>query len=69
MSERSEKRLIKQIAEELDTFDIMLSALVELLEEKDLLTQEEWETKIKSKIEKRSKSKDYRDIQFSEEET
>lgn len=57
---------IEQIAEEVDTFDDMLTALVELLEEKGVLTQEEWENKIKSKIEKRSKSTSYRDIQFED---
>ena len=34
-----------------------------------IITQEEWENKIKSKIKERSKSKSLRDIQFSEEET
>jgi len=42
----------------------MFSVLVELLEEKGILTQEKWENKIKSKIEERTKSKSYRDIQF-----
>lgn len=36
--------------EEIDLLDIMLSALVELLEEKGILTQEEWEKRIKEKI-------------------
>jgi len=44
----------------------MLSALVEVLEEKGILTQEEWEKKIKSKIEKRSKTTSYRELQFKD---
>jgi hypothetical protein len=39
-------------AEEIDLLDDMLSALVEILEEKGVLTQEEWEKKIQAKIEK-----------------
>jgi len=50
MVEKEEKNLIKEITEEVDTFDNMLSALVELLEEKGVLTQEEWEKRIKQKI-------------------
>jgi hypothetical protein len=37
----------RELAEEVDLLDTMLSSLVELLEEKDVLTQEEWEQKIK----------------------
>ena len=62
----AKKDQVKALAEELDTFDDMLTSLVEVLEEKGILTQEEWEAKIKSKIEKRSKSTSYRDIQFEE---
>lgn len=62
----SKKDLTKEIAEELDTFDTMLSALVELLEEKGILTQAEWEGKIKSKIAKGQRLTSYRKIQFKE---
>jgi len=62
MSKPRKKNPIKEIAEELDVFDDMLTALVELLEEKGILTQKEWEKKIESKINKKSKS--YREIQF-----
>lgn len=60
-------RKIKEIAEEIDVFDDMLTSLVEILEEKGILTQNEWENRIKEKTEKRSKLKSYRDIQFANE--
>jgi len=69
MSKKTNRDLIRDLANEIDVFDDMLASLVAVLEEKRILTQEEWENKIKSKIEKRSKSASYRDIQFSEEET
>ena len=62
MSKKSKKNLTRELAEELDVFDNMLTSLVELLEEKGVLTQEEWEKRIKLKLEKKAKS--YRDIQF-----
>ena len=57
---------VKEIAQELDIFDSMITALVELLEEKGILTQEEWENKIKSKVTRAKGLTRYRDIQFSE---
>lgn len=63
MSKLSKKNPIKEIAEELDVFDDMLTALVELLEEKGVLTQEEWEEKIKKKIEESKGKTKYRDLQ------
>jgi len=39
MPETSKKNLIKELAEELDLFDVMLSTLVELLEEKGIISQ------------------------------
>jgi len=66
MSKKTNRDLIRDLANEIDVFDDMLSSLVEVLEEKGILTQEEWEKKIKSKVEKRSKSTSYRDIQFEE---
>lgn len=62
-------RKIKEIAEEIDVFDDMLTSLVELLEEKGILTHKEWETRIKEKIEKKKNLQSYREIQFGEEET
>ena len=40
----------RELAEEVDLLDTMLSTLVELLEEKGVLTQEKWEKRIKKKI-------------------
>jgi len=40
----------RELAEEIDLLDTMLSSLVELLEEKGVLTQEEWEKRIKKNI-------------------
>lgn len=57
----SEKKL-RNIAEEIDMFDDMLTSLVEILEEKGILIQEEWESKIKTKIEKKKNKRSYRDI-------
>lgn len=62
MSKLSKKNPIKEIAEELDVLDDMLTALVELLEEKGLLSQEEWEEKIKAKIEQARGKTKYRNL-------
>lgn len=40
----------RELAEEVDLLDTMLSGLVELLEEKGILTQAEWEKRIKRKV-------------------
>jgi len=64
MKERSKKDLTKEIAQELDAFDNMLSALVELLEEKGILTQEEWEKRLREKVSKAGGFTNYRKIQF-----
>jgi hypothetical protein len=40
----------RDVAEEIDLLDTMLSSLVELLEEKGILTQEELEKRIKERI-------------------
>jgi ElaB/YqjD/DUF883 family membrane-anchored ribosome-binding protein len=61
MSKKAKKESVKELAQELDVFDDMLSSLVELLEEKGVLTQEEWEKKIQSKIHKATTS--YRDLE------
>jgi DNA-binding HxlR family transcriptional regulator len=61
MSKKNRKNEIKELAQEIDVLDHMLSALVETLEEKGVLTQEEWEQKIKAKIEKAASS--YRDLE------
>jgi len=58
------KNPIKEIAEELDVFDDMLDALVELLEEKGIITHEEWEHTIKKRVSKKAELRSYRDVQF-----
>lgn len=68
MSKRSKKNQIKEIAKELDAFDNMLTSLVELLEEKGILTHEEWEERIKHKIVKNVKVVNFRDIEFKKGE-
>jgi len=44
------KRPKRELAEEIDLLDTMLSSLVEVLEEKGILTQEEWERHIKKHV-------------------
>lgn len=61
MSKKKRKDNIKELGQEIDVLDHMLSALVEVLEEKGILKQEEWEQKIKSKIEKAAPS--YRELE------
>jgi ElaB/YqjD/DUF883 family membrane-anchored ribosome-binding protein len=63
------KNLTRELAEELDTLDMMLSSLVEVLERKGMLTEDEWEKQIKANIEKSSRKTKYRDLQFAKWET
>jgi len=46
----TKEKEIKELKEEIELLDDMISALVELLEEKGVLKYEEWEMKIKEKI-------------------
>ncbi len=62
---KTNRELIRQLADEIDTFDTMLSSLVELLEEKRILTQKEFENKVKGKTIKAGGIKSFRDIQFA----
>ena len=62
MANKSKADPLREIAEEIDVLDDMLSALVEVLEEKGVLTQEEWERRIKAKIEKCKGKIKFRDI-------
>jgi hypothetical protein len=49
--EKLKKSKVKrEPAEEIDLLDTMLSSLVELLEEKGILTQEEYEKRILEKV-------------------
>lgn len=63
------KNLTRELAEELDTLDMMLSSLVEVLEKKGILTEDEWEKQIKANIEKKAGKTKYREIQFGKYET
>jgi DNA-binding HxlR family transcriptional regulator len=58
------KNLTREIADELDILDDMLSTLVELLENKGIITQEEYENSLRMKIEQKAKKKSFRDVQF-----
>ncbi|MCJ7430135.1 hypothetical protein MUO83_02815 [Candidatus Bathyarchaeota archaeon] len=40
----------RELSEEVDLLDTMLTSLVELLEEKGIVTQAEWENRIKQRI-------------------
>jgi len=60
MSKRK-RNSVKELADEIDVLDHMLTSLVEVLEEKGVLTQEEWEQKIKAKIDRVTQS--YRDLE------
>jgi transposase-like protein len=53
---------MREFAEEIDVLDDMLSALVEVLEEKGILTQEEWEKRIKTKMESNRGKVSFRDL-------
>ena len=53
---------LKSLEEELDLMDDMLSSLVSLLEEKGIITQVEWEKKIKQRIEGKP-SRSFRDLE------
>ena len=68
MPKTSKKNLTKEIAQEIDVLDDMLTSLVELLEEKGILTQEEWEARIKQKSVKNDKLVNFRSVQFKKRE-
>jgi len=67
MSKKPRKDLTKELAQELDVFDEMLYTLIELLESKGVIKQNEFEAKLKARIERRTAKKSYRDIQFRNE--
>lgn len=67
MSKPRKKNPIKEIAEELDVFDDMFSTLLELLEEKGVIKQREFEDKMKKKIERNKKFRSYRRIQLDKD--
>jgi SMC interacting uncharacterized protein involved in chromosome segregation len=47
---KKSKSEIRETEDEIDLLDDMLTSLVELLEEKGLITQAEWEKKIEERI-------------------
>ena len=44
------KGVKRDLADEIDLLDTMLTSLVELLEEKGVVTQQEWEKRIKERV-------------------
>ena len=44
------KRSKKQLSEEVELLDTMITSLVELLEEKGVVSQKEWEKRIKERV-------------------
>ena len=44
------KCIKRELEEEINLLDTMLSSLVELLEEKGIVTQREWEKRIKQRV-------------------
>jgi transcription initiation factor IIE alpha subunit len=63
---KSNKSLLREIADEIDAFDKMFASLVEILEEKGILTQEELEKRVRLKASKAGGFTNYRSIQFDE---
>jgi hypothetical protein len=59
---KKSKSKTRAIEEEIDLLDDMLTSLVALLEDKGIVTQEEWEKKIKQRIEGKP-SISFRDIE------
>jgi hypothetical protein len=47
---KKNKSVKRDLAEEIDLLDTMLASLVELLEEKGILSQQEWEKRIKERV-------------------
>ena len=62
MSKRQKKNAVKELAEELDVFDDMLSVLVDLLEMKGVITRKEFEALLRAKIEHTSHFRSFREI-------
>jgi hypothetical protein len=62
---KKKKHAIKELGLEIDILDHMLAALVDVLEEKGIMTSEEWEQKIKTKVETSAKTaKSFREVEF-----
>ena len=50
MSQKEKPASMNRIADELDIYDSIITSLVEVLERKGVLTQEEWEQNIKKRV-------------------
>jgi len=66
MKKTKKRSNLREMAEEMDVFDEMLSTLVDLLETKGVMTRKEFEDLLRAKIEKTSEFKSYRDVQRGE---
>jgi predicted DNA-binding transcriptional regulator len=61
---KGKKDRIKELGLELDILDHMIAALVDVLERKGILTSEEWEKEVKSKVETAAKTtQSFREIE------
>lgn len=61
---KKKKDHIKELATEISILDHMISALVDVLERKGVLTSEEWEKEVKAKVETAAKTtKSFREIE------
>lgn len=49
MLQKRNRDKTKELAEEIDLHDDMITSLVELLEQKGILTQNEWEAKVRGR--------------------
>jgi hypothetical protein len=52
----------RELEEEIDLLDDMLTSLAEVLEDKGIITQEDWERKIKQRV-KAKPTTSFRDLQ------
>lgn len=68
MKEKTKKDLLRENAEKIDALDNMVTSLVEFLKEKGVLTQEEWEKRIKPKIIRAKGLPKYRECKLRENE-
>jgi len=61
---KTDKDRIRELSIELDIMNHMLAALVDVLERKGILTFEEWEREIKSKVEATAKTtRSFREVE------
>jgi hypothetical protein len=61
---KNKKNEVAELKMEIDILDHMLDALVDILEKKGVMTTEEWEKNVKSKIEHAAKTQQsFREIE------